>query len=168
MMTKECYSRVGWNIFEVWWWWWGTILPFLSYSFIPCHSYRKWWWLGGRGSVLAAHFPWLPVNLIKWRFIIMRIVKSLWLLHFVAVCAAKLYFKCDGKLNLLFFCLLTRAREALRQCLPDQLKDGTFSNCLKDDASTKRWLSQLMKNLQDPTLADPRGIPLPPWQYYFL
>lgn len=55
-----------------------------------------------------------------------------------------------------------RAREALRQCLPDQLKDGTFSNCLKDDASTKRWLSQLMKNLQDPTLADPRGIPLPP------
>ena len=56
----------------------------------------------------------------------------------------------------------TRAREALRQCLPDQLKDGTFSNCLKDDASTKRWLSQLMKNLQDPSLADPRGIPLPP------
>lgn len=55
-----------------------------------------------------------------------------------------------------------RAREALRQCLPDQLKDGTFSNCLKDDASTKRWLSQLMKNLQDPSLADPRGIPLPP------
>lgn len=83
-------------------------------------------------------------------------------MHFVAVCAAKLYFKRDGKLKLLFFCLLTRAREALRQCLPDQLKDGTFSNCLKDDASTKRWLSQLMKNLQDPTLADPRGIPLPP------
>ncbi|PFX16997.1 CCR4-NOT transcription complex subunit 9-like [Stylophora pistillata] len=55
-----------------------------------------------------------------------------------------------------------RAREALRQCLPDQLKDGTFSTCLKDDASTKRWLSQLMKNLQDPSLSDPRGIPLPP------
>lgn len=60
------------------------------------------------------------------------------------------------------YAMLIRAREALRQCLPDQLKDGTFSNCLKDDASTKRWLSQLMKNLQDPTLADPRGIPLPP------
>lgn len=55
-----------------------------------------------------------------------------------------------------------RAREALRQCLPDQLKDGTFSNCLKDDASTKRWLSQLMKNLQEATITDPRGIPLPP------
>lgn len=64
-----------------------------------------------------------------------------------------------------FYTMLIRAREALRQCLPDQLKDGTFSNCLKDDASTKRWLSQLMKNLQDPTLADPRGIPLPPWYW---
>lgn len=60
------------------------------------------------------------------------------------------------------FLLFSRAREALRQCLPDQLKDGTFSNCLKDDASTKRWLSQLMKNLQDASLADPRGVPLPP------
>ncbi|EDO33588.1 predicted protein [Nematostella vectensis] len=52
-----------------------------------------------------------------------------------------------------------RAREALRQCLPDQLKDGTFSTCLKDDASTKRWLSQLMKNLQEQTIADPRSMP---------
>ncbi|KXJ26800.1 CCR4-NOT transcription complex subunit 9 [Exaiptasia diaphana] len=51
-----------------------------------------------------------------------------------------------------------RAREALRQCLPDQLKDGTFSNCLKDDASTKRWLSQLMKNLQEPPIGDTRGM----------
>ncbi|XP_031569277.1 CCR4-NOT transcription complex subunit 9-like [Actinia tenebrosa] len=51
-----------------------------------------------------------------------------------------------------------RAREALRQCLPDQLKDGTFSNCLKDDASTKRWLSQLMKNLQEQTMAEARGM----------
>ena len=71
------------------------------------------------------------------------------------------------------FLLFCRAREALRQCLPDQLKDGTFSNCLKDDASTKRWLSQLMKNLQDPSLADPRGVPLPPlwlafkWNYVY-
>lgn len=45
-----------------------------------------------------------------------------------------------------------RAREALRQCLPDQLKDGTFMNCLKDDNSTKRWLSQLLKNLETPGL----------------
>ena len=27
----------------------------------------------------------------------------------------------------------SRAREALRQCLPDQLKDNTFSNCLKEE-----------------------------------
>jgi len=41
-----------------------------------------------------------------------------------------------------------RAREALRQCLPDQLKDNTFANCLKEDKSTKHWLSQLLKNLE--------------------
>ena len=40
-----------------------------------------------------------------------------------------------------------RAREALRQCLPDSLRDATFSTALKDDVSTKRWLSQLLYNL---------------------
>jgi CCR4-NOT transcription complex subunit 9 len=40
-----------------------------------------------------------------------------------------------------------RAREALRQCLPDQLKDETFATCLKDDKSTKHWLSSLLKNV---------------------
>ncbi|MBN3314514.1 CNOT9 protein, partial [Atractosteus spatula] len=53
-----------------------------------------------------------------------------------------------------------RAREALRQCLPDQLKDTTFAQVLKDDTTTKRWLAQLVKNLQEVT--DPRNIPLPP------
>ena len=65
-----------------------------------------------------------------------------------------------------------RAREALRQCLPEYLKDSTFAGCLKDDTSTKRWLSQLMKNLQEVPngpggggggMSDPRGIPMPPW-----
>jgi len=42
-----------------------------------------------------------------------------------------------------------RAREALRQCLPDQLKDITFQTCLKDDNTTKRWLVQLQQNLFD-------------------
>ncbi|KAI4574732.1 hypothetical protein MJG53_002677 [Ovis ammon polii x Ovis aries] len=42
-----------------------------------------------------------------------------------------------------------RAREALRQCLPDQLKDTTFAQVLKDDTTTKRWLAQLVKNLQE-------------------
>ena len=45
-----------------------------------------------------------------------------------------------------------RAREALRQCLPDQLKDQTFAVCLLDDPSTKRWLSQLLKNLEQPVM----------------
>ena len=54
-----------------------------------------------------------------------------------------------------------RAREALRQCLPDQLKDTTFAQVLKDDTTTKRWLAQLVKNLQEGQVTDPRGIPLP-------
>ena len=49
-----------------------------------------------------------------------------------------------------YFCLvLSRACEALCQCLPDQLKDDTFAACLKDDKSTKHWLAQLLKNLQN-------------------
>lgn len=40
-----------------------------------------------------------------------------------------------------------RAREALRQCLPEQLKDSTFAITLKDDSTTKKWLSQLLQNL---------------------
>lgn len=41
-----------------------------------------------------------------------------------------------------------RAREALRQCLPDQLRDATFAACLQEDKSTKHWLAQLLKNLE--------------------
>ena len=40
-----------------------------------------------------------------------------------------------------------RARDALRQCLPDALRDNTFSNALKDDPTTKRWLTQLLFNM---------------------
>lgn len=61
-----------------------------------------------------------------------------------------------------FVCFWCRAREALRQCLPDQLKDTTFAQVLKDDTTTKRWLAQLVKNLQEGQVTDPRGIPLPP------
>ncbi|KAG9307333.1 hypothetical protein G9A89_017161 [Geosiphon pyriformis] len=42
-----------------------------------------------------------------------------------------------------------RAREALRQCLPEPLRDATFSQVLKDDAHTKRYLAQLLVNLSD-------------------
>lgn len=56
--------------------------------------------------------------------------------------------------------MLHRAREALRQCLPDQLKDNTFSSCMKDDNATKRWLMQLQQNLEAPGIPDPRSMPL--------
>jgi len=42
-----------------------------------------------------------------------------------------------------------RAREALRQCLPEPLGDATFSSVLRDDAATKRCLTQLLINLSD-------------------
>jgi CCR4-NOT transcription complex subunit 9 len=37
-----------------------------------------------------------------------------------------------------------RARECLRQCFPDQLRDPAFVACLKDDQTTRRWLQQLL------------------------
>lgn len=40
-----------------------------------------------------------------------------------------------------------RAREALRQCLPEPLRDTTFVACLKEDPATRRWLGQLLANL---------------------
>lgn len=40
-----------------------------------------------------------------------------------------------------------RAREALRQCLPGLLRSPTFTACLKDDATTRRWLAQLLMNV---------------------
>jgi CCR4-NOT transcription complex subunit 9 len=46
-----------------------------------------------------------------------------------------------------------RAREALRQCLPVQLQDATFSSVLKEDGTTKKWLLQLLSGL---------GLELPP------
>ena len=40
-----------------------------------------------------------------------------------------------------------RARDALRTMLPQRLRDGTFSELLKDDPVTKRWLAQLLYNI---------------------
>lgn len=42
-----------------------------------------------------------------------------------------------------------RAREALRQCLPDSLRDATFANQVKDDLTVKRWLSSLIYNISE-------------------
>ncbi|XP_058129401.1 CCR4-NOT transcription complex subunit 9 [Anopheles ziemanni] len=57
-----------------------------------------------------------------------------------------------------------RAREALRQCLPDQLRDGTFSACLQEDKSTKHWLTMLLKNLDTVPVpgGDPRQVGIQP------
>eukprot|EP00850_Spirogloea_muscicola_P020566 SM000220S07045 [mRNA] locus=s220:74830:79189:+ [translate_table: standard] len=40
-----------------------------------------------------------------------------------------------------------RAGEALRHCLPELLRDSTFSACLRDDVTTRRWLMQLLANV---------------------
>ncbi|XP_042472747.1 CCR4-NOT transcription complex subunit 9-like [Zingiber officinale] len=45
-----------------------------------------------------------------------------------------------------------RACGALRGCLPEMLKDGTFNNCLRDDPATRRWLTQLLHNVSNGTL----------------
>ncbi|KAM0787689.1 hypothetical protein ACM66B_003751 [Microbotryomycetes sp. NB124-2] len=42
-----------------------------------------------------------------------------------------------------------RAREALRACLPEPLRDATFSPLLKGDIVTKRCLATLLLNLSD-------------------
>ncbi|KAJ4496301.1 Rcd1-domain-containing protein [Lentinula edodes] len=43
-----------------------------------------------------------------------------------------------------------RAREALRACLPEPLRDQTFSALLKGDMVTKRCLTTLLNNLNEP------------------
>ncbi|KAJ3110232.1 Cell differentiation protein rcd1 [Phlyctochytrium bullatum] len=43
-----------------------------------------------------------------------------------------------------------RAREALRQCLPEPLRDSTFSMILKDDITTKRCLAALSPMARKP------------------
>jgi CCR4-NOT transcription complex subunit 9 len=50
-----------------------------------------------------------------------------------------------------------RAREALRQCLPEPLRDATFSSVLRDDAATKRCLAQLLINLSDNVVESSAG-----------
>mmetsp|Transcript_18358 Transcript_18358/g.30765 ORF Transcript_18358/g.30765 Transcript_18358/m.30765 type:complete len:342 (-) Transcript_18358:126-1151(-) len=46
-----------------------------------------------------------------------------------------------------------RAREALRQCLPEALKDQTFAATIRNEESVQRWLSLLINNLSDASAA---------------
>ncbi|EPY53144.1 RNA-binding protein [Schizosaccharomyces cryophilus OY26] len=48
-----------------------------------------------------------------------------------------------------------RAREALRHCLPEPLRDATFAHVLKDDHNTKKCLAQLLINLSDVAVVNP-------------
>lgn len=41
----------------------------------------------------------------------------------------------------------TRAKDALKQCLPDALKDQTFASTIIAEESVQRWLALLLKNL---------------------
>ncbi|KAL3355721.1 hypothetical protein AABB24_016742 [Solanum stoloniferum] len=40
-----------------------------------------------------------------------------------------------------------RACQALKICLPDMLRDDTFSSCLREDPIMRRWLQQLLLNV---------------------
>lgn len=51
-----------------------------------------------------------------------------------------------------------RARDALRQCLPEELRDNTFANTIKVDQAAIRWLQQLMRNVY-PDTTTPGGAP---------
>ena len=55
-----------------------------------------------------------------------------------------------------------RAREALRQCVPEALRDGkTFVEALKDDATTSRWLTTLVYNINEAPASTTGGIAPP-------
>ncbi|XP_010544237.1 PREDICTED: cell differentiation protein RCD1 homolog [Tarenaya hassleriana] len=40
-----------------------------------------------------------------------------------------------------------RACAVLGSCLPDSLRDGTFVSCLREDQTARRWLQQLLHNV---------------------
>nr|ABM47320.1 required-for-cell-differentiation 1 protein [Volvox carteri f. nagariensis] len=50
-----------------------------------------------------------------------------------------------------------RAREALRSCLPELLRNPQFTACLKNDETTRRWLAQLLINVGFPDAAGALG-----------
>ena len=49
-----------------------------------------------------------------------------------------------------------RARDCLRQCFPEQLRDPSFVACLKEDVATRRWLTTLLQQLGEGTSAPPQ------------
>jgi len=49
-----------------------------------------------------------------------------------------------------------RARVALKQCLPDSLRDNTFASLFHEDKTVKTWLMSLLMNIGD---IAPVGVP---------
>ena len=43
-----------------------------------------------------------------------------------------------------------RARDCLRHCFPELLRDPRFTECLRDDQTTRRWLQTLLMQLGAP------------------
>ncbi|GAA0171123.1 hypothetical protein LIER_41086 [Lithospermum erythrorhizon] len=43
-----------------------------------------------------------------------------------------------------------RACDALRSCLPEALRDGSFNSVLHEDQTTRKWLQQLLHTVQGP------------------
>lgn len=43
-----------------------------------------------------------------------------------------------------------RARDALKQALPQSLRDDTFANALRDDSTVTKWLNQLLQTVGNP------------------
>ena len=101
-----------------------------------CHTYERFYAVG---TVLSN----MVTQLVE--------QQTVRLLKHVVRCFLR-YVELYRPLSFLTLCRLSdnaRAREALRQCLPEPLRDATFSSVLRDDAATKRCLAQLLINLSD-------------------
>jgi hypothetical protein len=66
-----------------------------------------------------------------------------------------------------FDCCCYRARDALKQCLPDILKNPSFGSQFVEEESVQRWMSLLKKNVievpgESPPAAVSGGAALPP------
>ncbi|KAK4850045.1 hypothetical protein QYF36_003369 [Acer negundo] len=58
------------------------------------------------------------------------------------------YHRLSDNARYVLWSVCCRVCYALRSCLPDMLRDGTFSSCLREeDPTTRHWLQQLLYNV---------------------
>jgi len=57
--------------------------------------------------------------------------------------------------------VIDSARDALRQCLPESLKDQTFATTIGNEESVQKWLQLLLKNLSEGSTAQSTGSTAP-------